>query len=223
MDRVAAVEARDLYRFYHAASDETLALRGVSLTVMPGEIVAVVGPSGSGKSTLLHCLSGLDEPDGGAVFVGGEKLTRRTEQERAAIRARRVGILLQHGNLIDHLTVRENLALALALAGQRSGARIPSALESLGVGHCLDSRPSRLSGGELARAGLALALINQPAVLLADEPTGEIDSATERRVLDLLVERAKQGAAAVIVTHSEAVAHAADRIVRLKDGSVVDA
>ena len=223
MDSVAALEARDLYRFFHAAADETLALRGVSIKVMPGELVAVIGPSGSGKSTLLHCLAGLDEPDGGAVFVGGEQISRRSEGQRAQVRARRIGVLLQSGNLIDHLTVIENLELAASLAGRRTGPRAVSALEALGVGHCAKSLPARLSGGELARVSLALALINEPDILLADEPTGEIDSFNEDRVLTMLTERAVAGGATLVVTHSEAVARAAHRVVRLEDGRVVNA
>jgi putative ABC transport system ATP-binding protein len=222
MDGLAALEARDLYRFFHAAADETLALRGVSLTVMPGELVAVIGPSGSGKSTLLHCLAGLDEPDGGAVFVGGEQISRRSEADRAGVRARRIGVLLQTGNLIDHLTVMENLELAAALAGRRAGSRATASLDALGVGHCAKSLPARLSGGELARVSLALALINEPDILLADEPTGEIDSVNEDCVLAILTERAAAGGATLVVTHSEAVAHAAHRVIRLTDGRVVN-
>ena len=130
MDGIAALEARDLYRFFHAAADETLALRGVSLTVMPGELVAVIGPSGSGKSTLLHCLAGLDEPDGGAVFVGGEPVSRRSEAERAGVRARRIGVLLQTGNLIDHLTVMENL---LVTTHEQQSRTTPSVYRGGGV------------------------------------------------------------------------------------------
>src|SRR5947208_10545306 len=119
-----AVEATDLYRFYHAGDDETLALRGVSLQIDPGELVAVTGPSGSGKSTLLACLAGLDEPDGGTVRVGGERMSRRTEEERASIRARRIGLLFQQENLVGHLTVAQNVAVVSALAGRRvAGAK----------------------------------------------------------------------------------------------------
>jgi putative ABC transport system ATP-binding protein len=218
MDVLAALEAHDLYRFYHAGEDETLALRGVSLRVARGETVAVVGPSGSGKSSLLACLAGLDEPDGGWVAVAGERLTRRPEPERARVRARQVGILLQSGNLLDHLTVRENLLVATALAGQPDGTRVGEALMRVDLAHRADALPAQLSGGELARAGLALALVNDPAILLADEPTGEVDADNERRLLALLAERARQGGAALIVTHSPAVAAAADRTLTLMDG-----
>ena len=220
MDGLAALEARDLYRFYHASEDETLALRGVSLQVAPGETVAVVGPSGSGKSTLLACLAGLDEPDGGWVAVAGDRLTRRPQPERARIRAQRIGVLLQSGNLLDHLTVRQNLLVALALAGTDGNDRVQTALEAVGLGARADAIPAHLSGGELARAGLALALINEPAILLADEPTGEVDADNERHLLELLAARARSGGAALIVTHSAAVAAAADRTLTLVDGQL---
>lgn len=222
MDRLnaPALEAHDLYRFYHAGEDETLALRGVTLSVQPGEIVAVVGPSGSGKSTLLNCLAGLDEPDGGWVAIAGERLTRRGEAKRARIRARRLGMLLQSGNLLDHLTVAQNLSIATKLGGSPRHQPVQRILDAVGIGHRADAVPAQLSGGELARAGLALALVNDPPMLLADEPTGEVDAANEETVLDLLTARAAAGGAILVVTHSSAVAAAAHRVVRIVDGRI---
>jgi len=224
MDPIAAcLEAHDLYRFYHASEDETLALRGVSLSLFPGETVAVVGPSGSGKSTLINCLAGLDEPDAGWVGVMGERMTRRPEADRAALRARHVGILVQSGNLLDHLCVADNLKLAICLAGGRKRrVDVGAALSAVGLATRAHALPAQLSGGELARAGLALALINEPAVLLADEPTGEVDAANEAHLLELLGDRARNGGANLIVTHSQAVAAAADRVLRLVDGRLAD-
>jgi len=224
MELMAAVlEAHALYRFYHASEDETLALRGVSLSVFPGETVAIVGPSGSGKSTLINCLAGLDEPDAGWVAVMGERMTRRSEADRAALRARHVGILVQSGNLLDHLCVADNLKLAIGLAGGRKRrVDVEAALGAVGLAARAHALPAQLSGGELARAGLALALINEPAVLLADEPTGEVDAANEAHLLELLVDRARNGGANLIVTHSHAVASAADRVLRLVDGRLED-
>lgn len=219
---VPAIEAHDLYRFYHAGEDETLALRGVSLTIEPGEVVAVTGPSGSGKSTLLNCLAGLDEPDGGWVVVAGERLTRRPQAERARVRARRIGVLLQSGNLLDHLTIEENLNVGMALVGTPGTGRAQIALDAVGIGARARALPSQLSGGELARAGLALALINEPAILIADEPTGEVDAVNEAQVLALLADRARSGGAILIVTHSPAVARAADRVLHLVDGRMSD-
>jgi putative ABC transport system ATP-binding protein len=215
------LEAVDLYRFFHAGDDETLALRGVSLAVDAGEVVAVTGPSGSGKSTLLHCLAGLDRPDGGMVTVAGQVMSRRPEPERAALRARAVGVLFQSGNLIEHLDVDQNVALAQHLAGRVDAAGRATLLEGLGLGTRRRARPSQLSGGETARAGLAVALANDPAVVLADEPTGEVDGVAERRVLAVLHERAAAGSAVVVVTHSPIVAAAADRTIALQDGRVV--
>lgn len=214
------LQARELYRFYHAGDDETLALRGVSLTVQAGEMVAVTGPSGSGKSTLLACLAGLDEPDGGWVRVAGETMSRRPEPVRAAMRARHVGMLFQSNNLIEHLTVAENVALAQQLSRRTDRARQGDVLDQLGLTSRRHAHPSQLSGGESARAGLAVAMVNEPAVLLADEPTGELDADTQHRVLELLRAQADRGMAVVIVTHNEAVAASADREIRLHDGQV---
>lgn len=215
------LEATDLYRFYHAGEDETLALRGVSLSVSAGETVAVVGPSGSGKSTLLACLAGLDEPDGGMVRVAGVAMSRRTEAERARVRARHVGVLFQSANLVEHLSVRANVLAAQQLARRVDRPRVDALLDRLGIASRAHARPSELSGGETARAGLAVALANEPAVLLADEPTGELDSATAARVVDRLKGEADRGAAVVIVTHNSELAGLADRVVELRDGVVV--
>jgi len=217
----AVLEARSLYRFFHAGDDETLALQGVSLQLEPGELIAVTGPSGSGKSTLLACLAGLDEPDGGSVSVDGTRISRRSEEERARIRGARIGMLFQQANLVGHLSVADNIALAQRMSDGSSGAEWRSqVLERCGIEHRASARPSQLSGGELARAGLAVALANDPPVILADEPTGELDSVTAGRVLDLLRERAGAGAGVLIVTHSPDVAGTADREIRLLDGRV---
>lgn len=219
-----ALEARDLYRFFHVGDDEVFALRGVSVSVASGELVAIVGPSGSGKSTLLSCLAGLDEPDGGSVDVAGRRITRRSESERTAIRARSIGMLSQSANLFEHLTVAQNLRGAAALAG--GAGRHPlheKLLSAVGLAGRAAAHPSTLSGGEVARAGLAVALANDPPVLLADEPTGEVDGAAEAEVLALIRERCADGTAAVVVTHSGEVAAAADRVLELDDGRLSDA
>jgi putative ABC transport system ATP-binding protein len=215
------VDAHLLYRFFHAADDEVLALRGVSLQVDAGEVVAIVGPSGSGKSTLLSCLAGLDDPDGGRVRIAGETMTRRSERHRAALRGRALGVLLQANNLIDHLTVDANVALAQRLAHNPHHDRRASLLDALGIASRSGALAAQLSGGEAVRAGLAVALANDPAVLIADEPTGEVDSATEQRILELLHTQARGGRAVIVATHSDAVAAVADRVVVLEDGSVV--
>jgi putative ABC transport system ATP-binding protein len=216
------VDARELYRFFHAGDDETFALRGVSIAVQPGEMVAVVGPSGSGKSTLLACLAGLDEPDGGHVVIAGQRITRRPEATRAGLRSRWIGMLLQSGNLLAHLSVAQNIEAAQALV-PRGPRRAPRGLlDDVGLADRATARPSTLSGGEAARAGLAVAMANDPPVLLADEPTGEVDKQAERRVLGLLRGRADEGKAVLVVTHSHDVAQTADRVMHMVDGRVTD-
>jgi putative ABC transport system ATP-binding protein len=213
--------AERLHRFFHAGDEEVQALRDVSFEARAGELVAVTGPSGSGKSTLLAALAGLDDPDGGTVWIAGTRLSRRTEAERAKLRAQHIGVLYQASNLVEHLSVRENVLLAQAVLGAVDRTRADSILAEVGLADRRLARPSQLSGGELARAGLAVALANDPDVVLADEPTGEVDHRTEQRVIEVLSARAQHGAAVVILTHSTAVARAAGREVRMRDGAVV--
>jgi putative ABC transport system ATP-binding protein len=220
-DLVAAVEARSVYRFYRAGEEETLALKGVSLTVAPGEFVAVVGPSGSGKSTLLSCIAGMDDPDGGTVLVEGRRISHRPESVRAGIRAQRIGVVAQSENLFEHLTVEANVAFVQALSPNVAWASPRDLLSTVGLGTRAAAYPGELSGGEAARAALAVALANDPAVVLADEPTGELDTAAEADMLGLLVAAAGRGVAVVVASHSPAVAAVADRVVALYDGRVV--
>ena len=215
-----ALEARDLYRFFWAGDEETLALRGVSVRVFAGEVVAVVGPSGSGKSTLLTCLAGLDEPSGGTVWVDGVRMSHQPESVRANLRARTIGMVLQSDSLFAHLTVAGNVRLSQSLAATTTRPAVDEILDSLGIKNRAGAYPSELSGGEAARAGLAVALANDPSVVLADEPTGELDRETERRLLALLTQRARSGRAVVIASHSPAVRRAADRVITLADGRV---
>lgn len=220
MAAVIVLRARDLYRFYRVGEEETLALRGVSLAVAAGQLLAVSGPSGSGKSTLLACLAGLDEPDGGSVYVHGTRISHRPEHERSALRARHIGTLFQAANLLDHLTVRRNLELAQRIAGRRDRGRAEALIEAVGLTERSGARPSELSGGEAVRAGIAVALANSPDVLIADEPTGELDGQTEAAVLQLIRDQADRGAAVVIASHSGAVTAMADQVIRIRDGQV---
>jgi putative ABC transport system ATP-binding protein len=214
------LDARDLYRFYHAGDEETLALRGVSLSAAPGELIAVMGPSGSGKTTLLACIAGLDEPDGGVVEIAGERISRRSEASRAAVRSASIGMLFQSGNLIPHLDVEGNVLIAQEIAGRPDRGLARAILASVGLDGRVRALPEQLSGGELARAGLAVALANDPPLLLADEPTGELDSATSDGIVALLLARAAAGCAVVAATHNERLADAAHRTVRLIDGRI---
>lgn len=220
---MTVLEACDLYRFFHTRESETLALRGVSLTLEAGEMVALRGPSGSGKSTLLACLSGLDEPDGGHVEVLGERLTRRPEAERARKRSASIGIVMQSGNLFPTLSVADNLMVSMLLAGRMDRVWADVLLKAVGIAECAHARPGQLSGGELARAGLAVALAASPRILLADEPTGEVDAVTESFILNFLAEQRQAGLAVLVATHSQALAARADRIISLQDGRIVDA
>jgi putative ABC transport system ATP-binding protein len=219
-DSLTALDAHSLYRFFRAGEEETLALQGVSLQMTAGELIAVVGPSGSGKSTLLACLAGIDEPDGGTVRVAGKRLSHQPEAVRARLRAQHIGLLFQSANLLQHLTVTQNVRLAQSLTTPAQRPTIDALLGTLGLRARAGAYPSQLSGGELARAGLAVALANDPAVLLADEPTGELDLATEAGVLDLLRERAGSGVAILVASHSPAVAASADRVVAMSDGRI---
>jgi putative ABC transport system ATP-binding protein len=212
------LEARSIYRFFRAGDDETLALKGVSLTLRRGELVVVVGPSGSGKSTLLGILAGLDEPDGGIVRINGDRLSHRPEVARARVRATSIGVLFQSDNLLPHLTVTGNVRLVQQLSPREQPPSVPDLLAGLGLGARADAYPGELSGGELARAGLAVALANRPSVLLADEPTGELDASTESEVIGILTAQVDRGVAVLIASHSTAVAAAAHRVVRLTDG-----
>lgn len=216
-----ALEARDLYRFYHTAEEETLALKGVSISVQKGELVAVMGPSGSGKSTLLACVSGIAEPDGGTVTVAGTRMTRRTGPERAALRASLMGIMLQSGSLFDQLSVYDNILMKMWIAGKVDRKKAHALVESVGLAHRSDAVPAHMSGGEIARASLAVALAAEPAILLADEPTGEVDAATEQGLLSLFDDFRNRGGAALIATHSDSLASRVDRVVRLHDGRVL--
>lgn len=213
------LRADNLYRFYRAGDEETLAVRGITLELVPGQVVALSGPSGSGKSTLLACLAGTDEPSGGTVWVEGERMSGRTEAARASLRGRFIGTMAQSGNLLDHLTVIDNLRLARHIGGGTGS--IEQLLVDLGIADRARAWPHQLSGGELARAALAVALVNTPAVLLADEPTGELDEATESRLLGLVRARADAGCAVLIASHSPAVRRAADRVLLLEDGRLV--
>lgn len=213
------LRADTLYRFYRAGDEETLAVRGVSLELRRGEVVALSGPSGSGKSTLLACLAGTDQPSGGTVWIDGRRMSGRSEAARATLRARHIGTMSQSGNLVAHLTLRDNVRLARSIAGGRDG--VDTLLEELGIAERAHVWPHQLSGGELARASLAVAMVNRPSVLLADEPTGELDEATEGRLLALLRTRADSGCAILVASHSTLVRRRADRVLQLDDGQLV--
>ena len=200
------------------------ALRGVSLQVQAGEIVAITGASGCGKSTLLHCAAGILSPDAGSVRLDGQDLATLSADSRAALRRTKIGVVLQFGQLVPDLPLIDNVALPLLLAGhQRSEAHVAARdwLSRVGIADEADAVPSELSGGQTQRAAIARALVTGPSVVLADEPTGSLDSRAGKELLDVLVKTAKyRGAALVMVTHDNLVAAAANREIRLRDGVI---
>ena len=223
---MAILEARQVTREYRMKAETVRALSGVSVSIEPGEFVAILGTSGSGKSTLLHLLGGLDRPTSGEILFDGRSLGPLSSREMASYRRSSVGMIFQSFHLLPTMTARENVMLALALAGMARGERYQRAAELLdrvGLSHRLDHLPSELSGGEQQRVSIARALANRPRVLLADEPTGNLDSRRAADILDLLATLCREEKMAVLlVTHDEALASAyATRVIRLRDGEVV--
>jgi ABC-type lipoprotein export system ATPase subunit len=222
----AAMEARGLYHIYREADVETIALRGAGLVLEPATWTSIMGPSGSGKSTLVYVLAGLVEPTGGSVVVDGQDITRLPPADRARWRRKRVGVVLQRDNLHPLLDVADNIELPLRLEGRprrQIRARVDQLLDEVGLADRRRHRGGQLSGGEAQRAAIAVALAPEPKVLLADEPTGELDEATAAGVLDLLGSlRTREGASVLTVTHNPQVAERADRRLTMRDGEVLD-
>jgi putative ABC transport system ATP-binding protein len=220
-----AIDARGLYQIYREQHAETVALRHAELTIEPGTWVSLMGPSGSGKSTLISVLSGLIEPSGGSVMIDGDDITRLSPPERAKRRRRSIGLVLQRDNLHPLLDVAGNVALPLRLDGRPRAqvrAGVDEALARVGLSERRRHRPSQLSGGETQRAAIALAIAPRPRILLADEPTGELDEATATSVLELLGDLRRAGTAVLTVTHDPNVAKRADRRLVMRDGEVLD-
>jgi putative ABC transport system ATP-binding protein len=217
------LELRDVTRIHGRGIAAVHALRGISLTVAAGELVAIMGPSGSGKSTLLNVAGGLDTVTTGAVLVEGHDLAALSRSELAAVRRRAAGYVFQDLNLIPTLTAAENVALPLELDGRRgTRALARQALADVGVEELADRYPDEMSGGQQQRVAIARALVGERRLVLADEPTGALDSETGEAVLTLLRRRVDQGCAGVLVTHESRHAAWADRVVFLRDGSIVD-
>jgi putative ABC transport system ATP-binding protein len=218
-----ALECRDVFKIYRSGPVETVALRGLDLRVEHGEVVAVLGPSGGGKSTFLSLAAGLDQPSAGEVRVDGQSLGRLDEQELARYRARDLALVFQSDNLWPALSAEENVLTALRLSGREArAADARAALETFGVGRRAGHRAGALSGGEQQRVAIAAAAARRASLVLADEPTGELDARNESLVLDALHRlRHEAGSTVVVVTHSAKVAESVDRVVELRDGRVV--
>ena len=217
------LETKDLRKVYGSGDTEVRALDGVDLTVEKGEFVAVVGTSGSGKSTLLHMLGGLDRPTGGTVTVDGKELSAMRDEELTIFRRRKIGFVFQNYNLVPVLNGYENIVLPIQLDGNAPDkAYVERIIETLGLEAKLQNLPNNLSGGQQQRVAIARALAAKPAIILADEPTGNLDSATSLDVMGLLkVTAQKFSQTIVMITHNEELAQMADRIIRIEDGRIV--
>jgi putative ABC transport system ATP-binding protein len=220
----AFIEARDLRKTYHVGKIEVQALRGISFSVQKGEFVSVVGPSGSGKSTLFYLLGGLTRADGGNVVLDGDDFAKLSDAERTRMRKRKIGFVFQKFNLLPTLSARSNIAMAQEISG--NGDRDPAHFERitglLGLSKRLDHRPSELSGGEQQRVALARALINKPVIVLADEPTGNLDSKNSDIVLRMLRQSNQElGQTVLMITHNPEAAKYGDRIIHMRDGEIV--
>jgi len=220
----AFIEARDLRKSYHVGKIEVQALQGISFNVQKGEFVSVVGPSGSGKSTLFYLLGGLTRADGGSVVLDGDDLAKLSDAERTRMRKRKIGFVFQKFNLLPTLDARSNIMIAREIAGNGNfdAAYFDRITELLGLSKRLAHRPSELSGGEQQRVALARALVNKPAVVLADEPTGNLDSKNSEIVLQML-RRSNQelGQTVLMITHNPEAASFGDRIIHMRDGQIV--
>jgi putative ABC transport system ATP-binding protein len=219
------IETRGLERRYRMGTEVIYALRGIDLTVDRGEYVAIMGPSGSGKSTLMNMIGCLDTPDAGEYWLNGKLASAMNDRELAAVRNKEIGFIFQTFNLLPRANALHNVELPLIYAGVRRRqrlARAQEALEKVGLGERMSHRPSEMSGGQRQRVAVARALVTQPSILLADEPTGNLDSTTSRDIMSLFAELSESGHTILLVTHEAEIAEHAHRIIRLHDGLVAE-
>ncbi len=222
MTTAPILQTVDLKKYYQQGEHTTKALDGVNLSVNAGEFVAIVGTSGSGKSTLLHMMGGLDTPTSGDIIVGGKRLSGKSEEQMAVFRRRHIGFVFQNYNLVPILNVYENIILPVQLDGRKADKGfLEEIVHSLGLQDKLQNLPNNLSGGQQQRVSIARALLTKPEIILADEPTGNLDSRTSEDVLELLkITSAKFQQTTIMITHNDAIAQTADRIIRIEDGRI---
>jgi len=219
---MSLIEAHDLTRVYQRGSEEIHALKGVSLSVEQGEFISIVGPSGSGKTGLLNILGLLDNPSGGTVKIDGTDVTRFKEKQRVILRRDTIGFVFQQFFLIPTMTARENLELPLLFSRKKPDSEKTEAiLEMLGLGHRGDHLPYQLSGGEMQRVAIGRALMNDPKIILADEPTGNLDSVSSEKIYELFRELTNKRLTLIVVTHNAELANRADRVITIKDGMLI--
>ena len=222
-DARVVLQARDVAKSYHLGEVDVHALRGVDLSICDGQMLSLMGPSGSGKSTLMHIIGLLDRPSSGTVIVEGEEVSEMSPNELAEVRNRRIGFVFQSFNLLSRTTALANVELPLVYAGVSGSERVRrarAALERVGLGDRLSHLPNQLSGGQQQRVAIARALVTEPSIVLADEPTGNLDSVSGVEVMEILQELNAHGITVVIVTHDDTVARHAERIVRIRDGLI---
>ncbi len=221
---MALIEIKDVYKIYNPGENEVRALDGVSLSIDEGEFVAIIGQSGSGKSTLMNTLGLLDRPTSGEYFLSGRDVATLTDDEQSEIRNKQIGFIFQGFNLIPSLTAIDNVELPLVYRGMKKDERNRLSLEALervGLGKRLHHRPSQMSGGQQQRVAIARAVAAKPPVILADEPTGNLDSSSGREVMRILHELSDEGRTIILITHDNEIADEANRIIRIQDGKIV--
>lgn len=221
---MALIEIKDVYKIYNPGENEVRALDGVSLTIDEGEFVAIIGQSGSGKSTLMNTLGLLDRPTSGEYFLSGRDVATLTDDEQSEIRNKQIGFIFQGFNLIPSLTAIGNVELPLVYRGMKKDERNRLSLEALervGLGQRLHHRPSQMSGGQQQRVAIARAVAARPPVILADEPTGNLDSSSGREVMRILHELSDEGRTIILITHDNEIADEANRVIRIQDGKII--